>query len=197
MVVALLLLSLALVATRSEAQSTAPDQKPPYSLAGVRRAAADAETPGPDAAADEPQPARPLTRSAARQKIDVATWSPEPTLRLPQSDRLVTTSLAPAGTAWHQDFLAMTQRDYGASPFDMMGNAERAQAVATSAAFAVAIEGVSRLVQHFRTSYREGKVARVRREIDEETVLVEQRYQAYLAEQKKSGADAPAVIRNH
>jgi hypothetical protein len=177
-VVAVLLLALGLVATQSEAQTTAPDQKPPYSLAGVRRAATAGEKPAQDAAADEPQPARPLTRSAARQQVDITTWSPEPTVSLPQIDRLVTASLAPAGPAWHQEFLGMTQRDYGASPFDMMGNAERVQALSTSTAFAVAIEGVSRLVQHLRTSYREGKVTRVRREIDEETALVEQSYKA-------------------
>jgi hypothetical protein len=181
---AALLIPVALIASQAEAQPP-PDPRPPYTLAGVRRAATTGEKPVQDQAADDSQPSRPITRSAARQQIDVTTWSPEPTLRLPQSDRFVTASLAPAGSFWHQEFLAMNQREYGTSPFDMMGNAERAQAVATSMAFGLAIDGISRLVQQVLKSYHEGKVNKIRREIDAETAIVEQRYKA--AQAAKSG----------
>jgi hypothetical protein len=187
---AALLISVALLASQAEAQ-TPEDPRPPYTLAGVRRAAGLGDKPAEDPAPDESRPARPLTRPAARQQIDIAAWSPAPTVRLPQSDRLVSASLAPTGPAWHHEFLGMTQRDYGASPYDMMGNAERVQALATSMAFGLAIDGISRLVQHALKSYREGKVNRIRREIDAETAIVEQLYKESQAAKKDGPAQAP------
>jgi len=183
---ATVLLSLALVATPTEAQTaTQPDQKPPYTLDGVRRAGRPAEKPAGTDSADPVEPAKPVTRSAAQQKIDIATWSPEPTIRLPQSEQLVTTSLAPVGPAWHQQFIAMTVPAYYGSPFDAMGNAERAQAVATSVAFAAAFEGATRLVKAAVRGYRNRKLDSLRREIDEETAIVERRHRDYLAEKNR------------
>ena len=179
-------------AVPSAAQPPQPaGQAPPFTLDGVRRAAAAAEKP-PEAPAetepqDAPRPSRPLSRAAAKQQFDIQSWMPGSSVRLPHDDRLVTTSLAPAGSAWHQEFLAMTQLEYGASPFDMMGNAERVQAVATSMAFAAAIDGLGRLVHHVRKSYREGKIQKIRREIDEETAIVERLYKEKKAAEAAEG----------
>ena len=175
---------------------TPPDQRPPFTLDGVRRAAAAAEKPAEDTAEPEPEDVsrrpKPLTRSAARQQFDIRSWMPTSTVKLPHDDRFVTTSLAPMGSAWHQQFLGMTQAEYGSSPFDMMGNAERVQAVASSMAFGAAIDGLGRLIQYARKSHRQGQVQKVRREIDEETAIVERLYQESQATMK-DGSAQPAL----
>jgi hypothetical protein len=47
-------------------------------------------------------------------------------------------------------------------------------------------------VQHVRKSYREGKVNRIRREIDRETALAEELYRARQAAEAEAAA-APTV----
>ena len=116
---------------------------------------------------------------------------PTSTVKLPHDDRFVTTSLAPMGSAWHQQFLGMTQAEYGSSPFDMMGNAERVQAVASSVAFGAAIDGLGRLIQYARKSHRQGKVQKIRREIDEETAVVERLYKEKKADEAAAASGAP------
>jgi hypothetical protein len=171
---------------QAQPSNTPADQAPPFTLDGVRRAATLADQPSPDRPPPDPaQPAKPITKSAARQQIDVATWAPEPTFRPPHDDRTFTTSLAPNGPAWHQEFLAMTTPELY-SPFAYMGNAERLEAVASSMAFAYVVNGLTRLVQALVHEQKSHKVEKVRREIDEETKLVEQRHKAWLTEQQQA-----------
>ena len=79
------------------ALAAAPDQPPPYTVSGVRRAAAEAGKPIEGAATPDtvpaPLPARSLAR-AARQQLDVGAWlPPPPPVALPRDDRFVTASL--------------------------------------------------------------------------------------------------------
>jgi hypothetical protein len=198
--IAVALISLLAIAAPTAGQPPAPpDQKPPFTLEGVRRAASvagsPAEQPVEGEDLDATRPPKPVTRSAAQQQFDIQTWMPGPTIKVPRDDRFVTTSLAPMGSAWHQEFLGMTVPAYYGSPFDAMGNAERAQAVATSAAFAVAsnlaIDGVGQLVKHLRKAYREAKVNKIRREIDEETAIVERLYKQKKAAESEAAAGVP------
>jgi hypothetical protein len=169
-----------------QAPKTPADQAPPFTLDGVRRAAVLADQPSPDQPPPDPaQPAKPITKSAARQQIDVATWAPAVTFRAPHDDRTFTTSLAPNGPAWHQEFLAMTTPELY-SPFAYMGNAERLEAVASSMAFAYVVNGLTRLVQALVHEQKNHKVEKVRREIDEETKLVDQRHKDWLADQQQA-----------
>lgn len=78
---------------------------------------------------------------------------------------------------------------YAADPFELMGNRERVEAVASSLAFGVAIDGLARLVQRLRSSYRQQKVNKVRQEIDEETKIVEAAYKA-----KQAGEPVPRAV---
>jgi hypothetical protein len=194
MVITAALISLAVMATPAEPQTPPPDQVPAYTLSGVRRAAARTE-PKPEEA--EPSstavPSKPLTGSAERQRLTVETRTPQPASMPIPDDRFVTSSLAPMGSGWHQEFLDMTAPVYGSSPFDNMGNRERVTAVATSTAFGLAIDGVGRLVKHLRKAYREQKVNKVRREIDAETAEVERLYRAGLAGQTQ--AVTPSAVR--
>jgi hypothetical protein len=181
------LAALALLAAQSAAQTPPPDAPPPYTLAGVRRAAAAADRPPPGgdpATEGAEQPTRPLWRSANQQKIAVATWAPEVTYRPPLDDRPVTPSLAPVGNYWHQEFLSTTTPDEVRAPFGMMGGADVA-AISSSVAFAFAFDQAVRLVQHLRKAHRQGKVDKLRRQIDEETALVEKLYRERLAEAEK------------
>jgi len=180
---------------QSQASQAPANQQPPYTLDGVRRATSmsgQADTnEEPDA--DTPPPSRKLARPSTQQKIEIATWAPEPAPWVPRADDdLITGSLALAGPAWHQEFLGLTTPDLY-SPFGNMGNAERLVAVASGTAFALGVEGVTRLVQAISREHSRRKVLGLRREIDAETALVEQRHEAYLAEKQKSdGTDEPA-----
>ncbi len=73
------------VAVTPAAPQPPPDQPPAYTLSGVRRAAAEAGTPGADqsAAPAQPadQPARPLVRRTPQGQINVETFVPPPTRR--------------------------------------------------------------------------------------------------------------------
>ncbi len=177
MVVTAALVSLALAAGTAEAQPAPVDQAPPYTLSGVREAAreaaARAAAPAEQAPPSTPPPTGPLARSAKQQPLKVETWSPSPPITLPSDDRLVTPSLAPHGPAWHQQFIAMTEPVYASSQYELLNNNERAVAVASSMGFALAVDGVSRLVQHLRGSYHDRQVRKIRREIDAETEALE------------------------
>jgi hypothetical protein len=199
MIAAVPLIALVLAASPLQAQGAAAPQPPsaapapPFTLDGVRRAAVLADQPSSDQPPPDPaQPAKPISKSAARQQIDVATWAPEPTFRPPHDDRALTTSLAPNGPAWHQEFLAMTTPELY-SPFAYMGNAERLEAVASGMAFAYVVNGLTRLVQALVHEQKSHKVEKVRREIDEETKLVEQRYKAWLAEQQQANPSGQPI----
>jgi hypothetical protein len=179
MVITAALISLVVVAAPAEPQPP-PDQPPAYTLSGVRRAAAGAG-PQADEATPAAVPSKPLARSAAGQQLAVGTRVPKPAVTQGADDRFVTTSLAPMGSGWHQEFLDMTAPPYGSSPYDAMSNVQRVQGVASSMAFALAIDGIVRLVDHLRTSYHDRKVTKVRREIDAETAEVERIYKARQA----------------
>jgi hypothetical protein len=184
-------LLVSLAAGDPQAEPQPRQEPPPYTLEGVRRAAAAAERPPDDSQDDSSEPARRLARPRSPQRIDVSAWAPEPTIQLPHSDRLFTTSLAPAGPAWHQEFLAMT-RPALYDPFGYMTNGERVEAVASNLAFAVAVEGITRLVKAVVHDQRRRGVDRLRREIDEEMAVVEQRYKDYLASKQDGPAEGPA-----
>jgi hypothetical protein len=178
MIAIALIVSLASVDPQAEPQ---PKQEPPpYTVEGVRRAAASADRPAGDAAADEQEPPRRLVRPGPRQQIDIAAWAPAPTPQLPRSDRLFTTSLAPTGPAWHQEFLGITRPSLY-DPFGYMTNGERVEAVASNVAFGMAVDGVARLVKAIVRDQRRRSRERLRRDIDVEIALVEHRYKAYLA----------------
>jgi hypothetical protein len=182
MVVAAALVSLTVLATAPDAQQASADQAPPFTLSGVRHATAAVEPPivQGEAVPPVPLPSRPLARSA-QQQLNVETLSPPRPVTLPPGDRFVTPSLAPAGPAWHQEFRAMTVPAYAASEFELMGNSERAVAAASSVVFGLAVDGVSRLVQQWRSNHQHRKVEKLRRQIDDETAAVERLHGASQA----------------
>jgi hypothetical protein len=133
-------------------------------------ATAQAESPS-----DDRTPPRNLASTGAQQ-LRVATAVSVGTAKPLRDDRLVTTSLAPMGMGWHQEFIGMTQPSYGSSQFDPMGNFERVEAVASSAAFAFAIDAVTQLVTHIVNDARDRKATRLRKEIEAERLEVERAY---------------------
>jgi hypothetical protein len=177
MVVAAALVSL-VVLGQAEPQSATPEQPPAYTLSGVRRAGQP--SPGepattPTESPSDTTPPRGLA-SAAEQQLRVESNVSAVGAKPLRDDRLITTSLAPMGTAWHQEFIGMTQPAYGSSPLDPMGNFERVQAVASSAVFAFAIDAVTQLVTHIVNDSRTRKATKLRKEIDAERLEAERAY---------------------
>jgi hypothetical protein len=104
-----------------------------------------------------------------------------------RADHLATVSLAPMGNSWHQEFMAMNQPAYGTTPYGLMTNGERAVGVASGVAFAIAIQEALGLIQHTAHALKDRKARKLRQEIDEERLAVEQLFKASQAD--------PAIIK--
>lgn len=169
MVLAAALISLVAVSPAAEQQSASSDQSLPYTLSGVRRASSIDARPSADSA--------PVALSLSGQRLAVESRS------VPCSgcDLVVTSGPSWASMAhptWNDQFLAMTYPDE-ATPFNSTGgNKDRAMAVATSMGFALAVQGITRLVHRITGNVRQNKVNKVRSEIEAELAVLEQINQA-------------------
>ena len=189
MVLTVALISLAVLAAPAEPQSAPPDQPPAYTLSGVRRASVPAPAPSTEPVPSAPLPSKPLTHSAG-QRLNVESPPRGTPVPLPHDDRFVTASLGPLGPGWHQEFIGMTMPQEGSTPFGLMTtNGDRAVGMATSMAFALAIQEAVGLVGKLVGSYHEWKVSKLRKEIDAERLVMEQLYQA----SQNSGPDASPI----
>jgi hypothetical protein len=169
MVVTAALLSLAALAVGAEPQTAPPEQAPAYTLSGVRRAVASSAEP---AEAPKAPPAA-IARSAGQQVV-VDTRTDGTVIPIQRPDHLASVSLAPTGNSWHQEFMAMTQSKDGAAPYALMTNSDRAIGVASGLAFALAIQEALSLVEHAAGAVKGWKANRLRHEIDDERLAVEQ-----------------------
>jgi hypothetical protein len=177
MVLAAALISLAVLAPQAPAQAApraasqakpqaerrpAPaDDSKPYSVEGVRRAAAAGDQPPIDAAPVVPD------RRGYRMSLEVhaAPWDP---------CSLVITACQPAwgggaNPTWHDQFIAMTGPPNYMVPYSGMSNSQTLQAVASNIAITLALQAVVSLIhdQVVKTKYemKQKKVERVRAEI--------------------------------
>ena len=165
MVLAVALISLVALSTQPEPQAARSDDSLPYTLSGVRRTSNVNARPSAESATIVQ--IRPGQRLAVESQFLPCTGC----------DLMVTSGPSWASTApptWHDQFLAMTYPDQ-ATPFNSMaGNRDRAMAVATSVGFALAFQGITKLVQKIAGNVRQNKVDKVRSEIDAELAVLEQ-----------------------
>ena len=164
------LISLALMVPASEPQSAPPDTSSPYSLEGVRRAAARPARP-----ASEPGP---VEQGVSKYRLAIDTWQVTYT---PCSQLVVVCQPAWRGGAhptWNDEYLAMTQRDYRFPYNSAPGNKDRAMALGSSVGFGLAFQGVASLVHKTAVNRRQNKVKKIRAEIAAELEALERANQA-------------------
>jgi hypothetical protein len=191
MIVAAAVLSVIVFAGPADAQQSTPPAAPQaYTLSGVRRATSPSPSPSPDASAQAPaSPSAPDGQAAAPEpaikkvpsgrELVVDTQVKGDKVPLPRDNGLVTTSMGPMGSGWHDEYLAMTQSRPGTGPYDgFVNSADRALGIATSMAFALAIQQAASLVEHAAGAYKEWKLNKVKSEVDGERQIVEQLFQA-------------------
>jgi hypothetical protein len=164
------LISLAVMVPASEPQSAPPDSGAPYSLDGVRRAAARPARP-----TSEPGP---VELRISKYRLAVDTWQ---VTYSPCSQLVIVCQPVWRGGAhptWNDEYLAMTQRGYGFPYSGAPGNRDRALAVGSSVGFALAFQGVASLVHKAAVNRRENKVKKIRAEIAAELEALERANQA-------------------
>jgi hypothetical protein len=163
------LISLVVALQPAEPQSATSASSPPYSISGVRRAAAARAHPSVDVdstALDLPR------RSTRGLTLESRTVDVSPCAQLVNSCQPTWAELG--APTWHSQFLGMTGPTMG-SPFNSMaGNKDRLTAVASSVAFALAFQGVFRLVQRISGNAHQKKANGIRRDIEAEVHALEQ-----------------------
>jgi hypothetical protein len=164
------LVSLVVMLPMDDPQSATSSTVPPYSVAGVRRAAGGGTYPSIDSTSTEPR------GSGLRLAVESQTVDTDPCARVITSCRPTWTLLA--APTWHDEFMTMTGPSLGSPLNSMAGNKDRLMAVASSAGFALAFQGVARLVQKIAVGARQNRVNKVRREIEAELAELEQLNQA-------------------
>jgi hypothetical protein len=167
MVLAAAMISLAVLAPQAGPQPAPPDNGKPYSVEGVRKAAAPGPTPTIDTSSierDERGYRMGIEYSAAIS--DPCGWIVTP-FRPSWCGPVWTGVTYPT---WHDQFVAMTGPDNYSVPFSPMSNGQRLQAVASNVAFGLAIGAITSLIhdQIVRTSYakKQKKVQKVRDQIE-------------------------------
>jgi len=144
-----------------EPQPASPDGSKPYSIEGVRRAAAAGDRPSVDTAPVAPD------RRGYRVAIDSRAVNPDPC-------SLVVTACQPAwrggaNPTWHDQFIAMTGPPNYMVPYSGMSNSQTLQAVASSFAINLALQGLYSLVsgQISKASHarKQRKIEKARAEI--------------------------------
>jgi hypothetical protein len=170
MVVAAVLMSLAVVTSPSEPQSASSDNSQPYSLSGVRRASMVDARPSVDAT--------PIDRrgSGYRLAVDSRSVASNPCPRLVTPCQPSWT--VPAFPSWNQEFVAMTGPAPGMGLNAMATNKDRVMAAATNIGFALAFQGVVKLVQKVARNAGQKKVTKIRREIEAELEELERNHHA-------------------
>ena len=164
------LILLAVMVPASDPQSASPDGSLPYSLEGVRRAAARPARPSA-----EPGPAEPRV---SKYRLAIDSW--QMTLS-PCSQLVIVCQPAWRGGAnptWNDEYLTMTHRDYGFPYGAAPGNSDRLTAVGSSVDFALAFQGVASLVHKAAVNRRQNKVKKIRSEIAAELEALERANQA-------------------
>jgi hypothetical protein len=146
---------------QTERQPAPADDSKPYTIEGVRRAAAAGYQPSIDAAPVVPD------RRGYRVVIDSRAISPDPCSSL-------ITACQPAwgggaNPTWHDQFIAMTGPPNYMVPYSGMSNVETLEAVASSAAINLALQAVFSLIHDQIVSMnhdrKQKKVEKVRTEI--------------------------------
>lgn len=132
---------------QAERQTAPADDSKPYTVDGVRRAAAAGDQPPIDAAPVVPD------RRGYRIALEVgaAPWDP---------CKLLDTGSWPtwcggANSTWHEQFIAMTGPSAYMVPYSAMSNSQTVQAVASNFAISLAFQAVVSLIHHqvVRTKY--------------------------------------------
>jgi hypothetical protein len=164
MILAAALISLATLPTSAERQPAQSDASRPYTLSGVRRASnVDAQPAADSVHVSQRGPGFRLaveTKTAACSTCD-----------------LVVTSgpswATPTPPTWHDQFLGMSYPVQATPSNSMAGNRDRVTAVATSIGFALAFQGVARLVQKIAGNVHQERQRKTRSEIDAELAALE------------------------
>ena len=177
MVLAVALISLAVLAPQAQTQAAPPaasqakpqaegrpvptDHSKPYTVDGVRRATAAGDQPPVDYNPEEPTP------RGYRVAIDSRAVNPDPC-------SLIVTGCQPAwrggaNPTWHDQFIAMTGPPDYTVPYSAMSNSQTIQAVASSIVINLAIQAVVSLIHdqvvQMRADAKQRKVETVRAEI--------------------------------
>jgi hypothetical protein len=164
------LISLAILVPTSDSQAVAPDANPPYSLEGVRKAAARPARPSA-----EPGP---VEQRISKYRLAIDAWQ---VTYSPCSQLVIVCQPAWRGGAhptWNDEYLTMTQPNLGFPYGSAPGNRDRAVAMGSSVGFALAFQGVTNLVHKAVVNRRQNKVKKVRAEIAAELEALERANEA-------------------
>lgn len=163
-------LSLAMMLPASAPQSAPPDSSAPYSLEGVRKAAARPARPSV-----EPGP---FEQQVSRYRLAVDTWR---VTYSPCSQLVIVCQPAWRGgghPTWNDDYLAMTQQDYRFPYSSAPGTKDRVVAMGSSVGFGLAFQGIASLVHKAVVNRRQNKVKKIRSEIAAELEALERANEA-------------------
>jgi hypothetical protein len=164
------LIALAVMVPASGPQSAPPDSSSPYSLEGVRRAAARPARPSA-----EPGP---VEQRISRYRLAIDAWQ---VTFSPCSQLVIVCQPAWRGGAhptWNDEYLAMTQKDYRFPYSSAPGTKDRAMAMGSSVGFGLAFQGVVSLIHKAAVNRRQNKVKKIRSEIAAELEALERANQA-------------------
>jgi len=178
MVLAAALISFAIIVPPAEPQSAASDSSAPYSLEGVRQASAGHNGPTIDPASVERR------GSGYRLAVESPRVTTDPCARTITACQMTwaTTALP----TWNDQFLGMTGPPAGMGFNSMATNGDRIVGAATSVGFALAVQGVLKLVNRAVVNSRQSKVSKVRSEIEAELTELER-----LNKEARQPATAP------